>query len=734
MPKQISADLISKDLLKRLEDVIKLTAQVNVNIDKLTSSVIEGQKAFDKNATSQKDLKDRTTQLSTAEKQLLEIQKSEAKITAAQTDTGKALIAQKVKEREVTRQLTEEAKKAQGVHSGFVDGIKKSITQFALMAGAIAGSVKGLIEFGKAVVRSSGELQDKWEVRIAAAKEGVRVFLAQLSDGTGWNNFFTSASKSIAAVKEFTEKMDRLKDLNRSNAIQQAEARKELAKMEIAWKSATDPSKKAELLDVYLAKVEEMANKNKDLAKQEMDATADRIAAQTDLGRGIVKNLARNVGSYEDLIQKGNEYNELQKELRDTEKSQYEITSDGISVFHDKTAQIEEIKNKIKELGSSEGLGKLAKGFSTLTAEGKDGKAMFDELVSSMIKYADADAAVFEENIKAQVARQKLTEELNGQKKANDELIKSEKEALEVEKERAKLTEDRANMASSTSSKSGQIQNNVSDVLNGITANPNNILYNKDLNDFQLTEDEKVKIAEATYQALSDLANGYANLQNAKYDAQIQNIEEERDRAIKAAKDKGQNTDKIEAEYDKKIRKVQRERAKQNKKISQFENALNTAVAFMKQWKETPPPAGTPLLIAVATAGALQAAVIAKEPLPALWSGGKVDGSGNVIVGDPIPGSGKKGQHELVMLPNGEGFLTPNRPTLMNLPAGSKVFNEQSQETKAALSQFNDSRIVSELQMIRKSSGTQRNITPEGMIEINKHLKSRQILLNERFR
>jgi len=73
-----------------------------------------------------------------------------------------------------------------------------------------------------------------------------------------------------------------------------------------------------------------------------------------------------------------------------------------------------------------------------------------------------------------------------------------------------------------------------------------------------------------------------------------------------------------------------------------------------------------PILMALAgTLGALQIAAINAKPLPQYFKGTDNHPGGYAMVGE-------KGA-ELMRMPSGEFRLTPNRPTVMDLPAGTEV-------------------------------------------------------------
>lgn len=93
---------------------------------------------------------------------------------------------------------------------------------------------------------------------------------------------------------------------------------------------------------------------------------------------------------------------------------------------------------------------------------------------------------------------------------------------------------------------------------------------------------------------------------------------------------------------------------------------MNTATAIMRCWSDGGPFAGGPLAAMVSAIGALQLAAAIAQPLPKYKDGTEFHPGGPAIVGDG-------GKVEGVILPNGKAFLTPDSPTMINLPRGAEV-------------------------------------------------------------
>jgi tape measure domain-containing protein len=99
-----------------------------------------------------------------------------------------------------------------------------------------------------------------------------------------------------------------------------------------------------------------------------------------------------------------------------------------------------------------------------------------------------------------------------------------------------------------------------------------------------------------------------------------------------------------------------------------FNIGLNTAQAIIGIWAQVPKfdfGISAAALTAIVTAlGAAQMAAVLAQPIPAYEHGGIAEG-GTALVGE-------KGK-ELMIMPSGEKYLSPDRPSLLNLPQGTEI-------------------------------------------------------------
>lgn len=188
---------------------------------------------------------------------------------------------------------------------------------------------------------------------------------------------------------------------------------------------------------------------------------------------------------------------------------------------------------------------------------------------------------------------------------------------------------------------------------------------------------------------VSQAMNGVVDIIGASFDAQIQKIEEEQEKNEEAGQkeleriqelaDKGviteeeaearkraaeEKTAKKNEELEKKKAALQTKQAKMEKAANIASVIMNTAVAIMKAWGQTG-IFGAPMAALIGAMGAIQLATIVAQPIPKYAKGTKSHKGGLAVVGDG-------GVSETVITDKGM-YLTPNTPTLVNLPKGAQV-------------------------------------------------------------
>lgn len=191
-------------------------------------------------------------------------------------------------------------------------------------------------------------------------------------------------------------------------------------------------------------------------------------------------------------------------------------------------------------------------------------------------------------------------------------------------------------------------------------------------------------------QMSSDMVNNIGALTAQSYDIEIQknesktnkyitNLEKQRERELANKNLTDEQKEAIEAKYDKlrtdaehrsaiETAKLQRKQAIADKAFALTQIAIQTAIGVAKEWGSKGILGALTMGFVIAN-GILQAAIVARQPLPEIPSfkkGGKMNKDGVAEL---------HGQ-ELVTLPTGKKFITPggiNDPLFTGLPQGTEI-------------------------------------------------------------
>lgn len=204
---------------------------------------------------------------------------------------------------------------------------------------------------------------------------------------------------------------------------------------------------------------------------------------------------------------------------------------------------------------------------------------------------------------------------------------------------------------------------------------------------------KKMDKVASVIQAISELLSGFADLGTAIFERKMEEIEAEQDANDEAYEKEVERIEKLEEngaisteeaearkrtaedktkqkeeEIAKKKAVLQEKQAKFDKANNVIQTIMSTSLAIMRAWTNPfTAPAIIPLIIAQ---GAIQLATILAQPIPKYAKGTKDHPGGLAIVGD----GGKK---EGIITDNGL-FVTPDKPTLVNLPAHAQVIPDLS--------------------------------------------------------
>jgi tape measure domain-containing protein len=162
------------------------------------------------------------------------------------------------------------------------------------------------------------------------------------------------------------------------------------------------------------------------------------------------------------------------------------------------------------------------------------------------------------------------------------------------------------------------------------------------------------------------LINEAFNFTSALSNRALEMATRQRDREIDLAGDSLEKKMAAENKYEDEARKIKTRQAKADKAQSIFNIIVDTAAAIAKANPVVP------LMILAGIVGAAQLATVVATPIPEFFEGVESKSTGGLSIVGEDKGS-KKGGSELITLPSGNSFLSPDSATLMDLPAGTHI-------------------------------------------------------------
>jgi tape measure domain-containing protein len=139
------------------------------------------------------------------------------------------------------------------------------------------------------------------------------------------------------------------------------------------------------------------------------------------------------------------------------------------------------------------------------------------------------------------------------------------------------------------------------------------------------TDNDVTKNWKDSFQEWSSVAQDaiqtVQDAQTMQIEKQLYDLERAKNIAILFAGESASAREEIERQYDEKRRQILERQARQDKAYAIVNSIINTAQAVIATLARTPPPAGTPLAIAVGAIGAAQTALIASQQIPQFYKG-----------------------------------------------------------------------------------------------------------------
>lgn len=344
----------------------------------------------------------------------------------------------------------------------------------------------------------------------------------------------------------------------------------------------------------------------------------------------------------------------------------------------------------------------------------------------------------------------KLNDAINAEIKNRDIRTKTEldtkMQSIEVSKLEMKQSEEKFDFDEKMKNKLHELELSQAEGTKNATLENNAEIAEERMEQLNKIEQKTTEIGELTnmqIEAGALLADSVFERRQAQldsnYNKEVANIEAEKQKAIKAGMDKTKAEETQKNKLEALDRRNKYESAKNARKTAIWDKTsaivqagINTLVSVAKVlWNPF-------LATAVGVAGAATVTAIGLKPIPEVPTyrkGTKSHKGGHAIVGEV--------GEELIETPSGKVFLSPDKPTLMNLPKGTRVTPHDV--IKRHLSGFNNAHILTPqpysdkkmnelIDVVKNKREHIINIDKEGISVIAKNGLNRTKFINSYYR
>lgn len=426
--------------------------------------------------------------------------------------------------------------------------------------------------------------------------------------------------------------------------------------------------------------------------QQKIDAVKGNSSAEMALRKSLLQEMNNELAKASEEYEKNRASIDLQNRLASVEEGSEEEMSVRLDILD---------KQKEEEMKAAE-----SNGADVSLIEKKylnEKRKIYEEYASDYVDEISKSAAAEQVVRNAQYNSDlKELEKLHAKKLISDE---------EYEKKKADITErysiDTAKAAVDSLEEQISVENlsqddreKLAEQLQKAKADLANAEADAEIAAIKRVQDEekkRMKNAQRWMDVASDAIGAIGNLMSTLYESDIDNIEKEQEaneeaynadvERIEALAESGAiseeeaevrkraaeaETSRKNEELEKKKVQLQQKQAKWDKAVQIAQTGIATARGIMEAW-QLGPVLGAVMAAVVAAMGAVQVATIAATPIPAYKEGTK---NGGHIGGLAIVGDG--GKREVVVY-GGKSWVTPDVPTVVDLPKGAEVFPDISE-------------------------------------------------------
>lgn len=577
-------------------------------------------------------------------------------------------------------EATNRGQRSVGQYGKMWDGLKGllPIVSVAAIGAAIVGTFKSIIGSTQATA-------DAFQFAMSGMSKGLDFFWKTLATGN-WSNFFENLGKAISGGYAYAKMLDEVADNNRALRIIESNARGEELRLEEALKNKQlSTADRLQAGKDRIALEEKLSRDRQKIADKNFEAELNETMRQTGLSKDRLMSISKDFDSEKLLM--ANQYNEALKfqESRRVNKTAEEYAK-FIPILKNTTEDIKDYAASIR-------------GYDVATEEQQN------KFVAAVIQRNEAINSA-PENLKKVITRVNglMAESTVINQKA---AIKSVETAKNVADEKIKQ-EERAAYATT-----GLQEMTAKDTLvikeDGLKSNQN--FLDAQLKQAEEEAEKEKQLQEDIKQAKIDLAveagNAIFEFRNMALQKELNALQVEKDAKLANSKLTTEQRAAIEADYEKKSNAIKAKQAKNDKLQALFNIAINTAVAISKASPIIP------LMILAGISGAIQAALVAAQPIPKYAKGTK-SAADRFIAGE----AGR----ELMQLRSGELALA-DKPTFFEGSRfkGARVFsNPETERIMGASDRGIGGQSISDVRIIA------------GLEKLNTTLKNKPVLIQDK--
>lgn len=214
-----------------------------------------------------------------------------------------------IKKDEFSRGIDDAKRETQG----FGNSLKKMATSAKAAWLAVGAAV---VKFASDTIQMTQKWGDRWRVEMAGMKAAYGTLVRQLSSGEGFDNLFANIRESVRLAKEAAKSLDELFERRISYSYEEAETRKEIARLQLIMRDSSKSDKEREdAAKKIIKETKNLADLKRDIAQQDADDQKELFRGQTKLNDDQINFLVKEYNKNREIIKAGRDYLEERARL-----------------------------------------------------------------------------------------------------------------------------------------------------------------------------------------------------------------------------------------------------------------------------------------------------------------------------------------------------------------------------------------------------------------------------------